>query len=372
MAVVGRRARVRRMLAALTTTLAAASVGVVAIGAPPAGASTEKIQRAQALGLLAFVPESSRPTCNISSVTADDPVIGSVADKALVQLACQSESDEESVFYTQFDSSEAMNTAFDAYDAGVPDGDACPGHGTWDQDDQDAGRWTCYLGKEIAGVTDPATVVWTQDANNILVAAYRNDSDLAALDAWWSSDDAGPLPEADDSGLPKLLTTTQFLANGKALKVVAPKSFRSTCKPIALSPAAMGATFYAWRAVATAGLRCHPDGVVAVEYLKLAPVASGASATAGIFGDFASAIDDADARFSDGDFTCEGEGTWSRKDRDVGQYACFFGTGDNGDYTGIAWTDEDQRILAYATVDGSDAQPLLNFWEDDSGPLMAR
>lgn len=371
MAVVTGRARARRMLA-VVGTLAVVSVGSAGVAAAPAGASTEKIQRAQALALLAFVPESSRATCNISDVTADTPVVGPFADKVLVQLACGSASDEESVFYTQFDGSEAMNAAFDAYNVGVAESDGCPGHGTWDQDGEDAGRWTCYLGKVNAGVTDPATVVWTQDANDILVAAYRHDDDLAALDEWWSSDDAGPLAEADHSNLPKTLTTTQWLANAKTLKAVAPRSFRSTCKPIALTPDAMGATFYAWRAVATAGLRCHPDGVVAVEYLQLAPVAPGASATAGIFGDFASEVDDSDARFHDSDFACEGEGTWSRKQRDVGRYACFFGTGDHGDYTGIAWTDEEQGILAYATVDGSNAESLLGFWEDDSGPLVAR
>ena len=101
-------------------------------------------------------------------------------------------------------------------------------------------------------------------------------------------------------------------------------------------------------------------------------VTRGASATAGIFADFASEVDDSDARFQDGDFTCEGEGTWARKQQDVGQYACFFGTGDEGDYTGIAWTDEDQGILAYATVDGTDGKALLDFWEDDSGPLVAK
>ena len=80
MAVVGRRARVRRVLAVVATTVATASVGIGGIGTAPAGASTEKIQRAQALGLLAFVPESSRPTCNIGTVDADTPVIGPLAD----------------------------------------------------------------------------------------------------------------------------------------------------------------------------------------------------------------------------------------------------------------------------------------------------
>jgi hypothetical protein len=373
----GRRETTRRIIGIVVGGLLAAAGGsafAAAFTATPAVAATEKTERAQVIDLLASIPLSSRVSCRTLPVLPTDVAIGPQAAHVIASVVCQSGSGEEHVFYTRFDDSASMEAAYAAY---VPDsgsGDSCPGSGTWDQDDEDAGKWSCYVTDNHNGVAESATIVWTHDATNTLASAYRDDSDLAALDEWWSSDDAGPLPEPDRDGLPKVLTTTQWLANGKALKGAAPKTFRSTCTPMSLTEDSMGRTFFAWRPWMLGGLHCEPDGVNAVDYFKFAPAASGSGdgALGALSDTFAGRVDESDARVHDGTFSCEGEGTWSRAKRAVGDYACFFDSSDAGDFTGLVWTDDAQDILAYSTVSTTGAEPLLEFWVGDSGPLPVK
>jgi hypothetical protein len=371
MAVGGERARARRVLTVVAATVSAAAVGIGAMGMAPAGAATEKRERAQVADLLASIPQSYRSGCEIAAPTAETPAIGPQVAHVLAQVRCHPESGAAVVFVTRFDDAASMDAAYTGYNPTPGEGEDCPGSGTWTQGDEDAGKWACYLSPNNDGVANSATVVWTHDATNTLSAAYRRDDDLAALDEWWSSDDAGPLAEPDAVGIPKLLTATQWFSNSKALKQIVPASIRPSCKPMALTQESIGGTFYSRRVWLTAGVRCSADGLDNVFYVKFTRGGSGASPTDAMFADLSASVDESASREQVGTLECEGQGTWSRKKRDVGEYACFYATDDSGEFTAMAWTDRTQDVLAYATVTGADAKTLLDFWENDSGPLAA-
>ncbi len=372
-----RRASTRRIVGVVIAGMIAVVGGstiTAAISAAPAGATAEKTERAQDLELLASIPQSSRPTCHTSPVLPTDAGVGPQAAHVIASLTCISASGDETIFYTRFDDATSMNAAFDGYTPEAGNGSDCPGSGTWDQDDEDAGRWACYLADNgNTGATDSATILWTHDATNTLSTAYRKDSDLAALDDWWSSDDAGPLAAPDHDGLPKVLTTTQWLANGKALKPLAPKSIRSTCSPLPLTEDALGPTFYNWRPWMLGGIQCTPDGVGPVKYLRFAPAVSDSDgALRALAANLAARAGGTQPQVHSGTFSCPGTGSWSRAKHTTGTYACFTETNDSGQFFGLGWTDDAQSIFAYSSISGADAQPLLDFWVGDSGPLEAK
>jgi hypothetical protein len=263
-----------------------------------------------------------------------------------------------------------MDAAFTGYNPTPGEGEHCPGSGTWTQGDSDAGRWACYLAPND-GVASSATVVWTHDDTTTLASAYRGDDDLAALDEWWSSDEAGPLARPDARGIPKLLTTTQWLTNSKTLRQVAPASIRRSCRPLVVTEESLGVVLYAQRVWLRGGLRCEVDGIDHMFYVKFAPGGPGTSPMDATFASLATDVDASEGRERVGTLQCEEEGTWSRAKRDVGEYACWYGTDQAGDFAAMAWTDRTQDVLAYATASGP-AAPLLEFWKGDSGPLAAK
>jgi hypothetical protein len=194
---------------------------------------------------------------------------------------------------------------------------------------------------------------------------------LAALDEWWSSDEAGPLARPDARGIPTLLTTTQWFSNSKALERVAPAAIRRSCRPLVLTEESLGATLYAQRVWLTGAVRCEGDGIDQVLYVKFAPGGRGTSPVDATFATVATNVDESESREHVGTLECEGEGTWSRAKRDVGEYACYYASDDTGEFAAMAWTDRTQDVLAFATVNGP-ATPLLQFWKGDSGPLAAK
>ena len=154
------------------------------------------------IGVLAFVPESYRGSCEIFD-TASDPTLAPFEADIVASVRCHPSSGADWVFYTEFDDTGVMDEAFDAFHPTEGDGSGdCPESGTWDQDGEDAGRWACYLSDKVYGVEEAAIVNWTHDESAILSNTLREDDDSDALDAWWSSDEAGPLPEPTSPGLP--------------------------------------------------------------------------------------------------------------------------------------------------------------------------
>ncbi len=351
----------------LAVIVAALVVGALA---PAAGAASEKIERTQIVRLLASIPKSYRAGCQIWSTPATEPAIGPQKSHVIAELRCFPGGGADVAFYTQFDDAAAMNAAFDGYNPQPGDGEQCPGSGTWDQDGVDAGRWSCYLA-DTNGDKD-ATVVWTHDDSNVLASAYRYDEDLAALDDWWSSDEAGPLAEPDRAGLPKVQSTTQWLANGKALERVVPSSHHDSCRPIPLTSDGLGESLYPVRMWLAGAVECSA-GEKPVSYYRFVPGAAGTAAMNVFFTRQADGyVDEADARDQLGTFSCEGRGTWSRRNREVGEYGCWHSTDEHGEYAEMEWTDTTQNVLGYASIAGADATPLLKFWKNDAGPLAAR
>jgi len=363
--------RARALVVAVEIVLVGV-LGAALLATAPASAS-EQSERTQAADLLASIPQSYRATCEIFPPSAETSAIGPQLAHVVAQVRCRPGDDVAWAFYTRFDGPEPMRAAFRAYngDADAAGDESCPGSGTWTQDDEDAGGWTCYVA-DNPGTPASATMVWTHDASNTLVTAYRSDDDLAALDEWWSSAEAGPLAERDTRGIPKALTSAQWRANSKALTRIVPVSLRRSCTPMALTAESLGATFSAQRVWLQGGVRCRARDLDSVFYVRFSPGGSGTSPADATFAALASSVDESTSRERVGTLECEGQGTWSRAKREVGQYACWYAADDQGEFTAMAWTDRTQDVLAYATTSGADAQTLLRFWEDDSGPLARK
>ena len=134
---------------------------------------------------LLHVPEAIRPTCVVDVVDPPNPLI-------LFSTNCTT-TDEITVVYTQYDSTDDMNAAYQDVFARVqidPDSGSCEDEATWpaessyDVEDVPAGRRLC--------TNDPRpTILWSDDRLTILSQATGPDA--VKLNEFWKTE-AGPLP----------------------------------------------------------------------------------------------------------------------------------------------------------------------------------
>ena len=379
----GKNNRGRLLVTALMvvlTTLGVASATTSGAGAVLTAGATERVERQATIELLASIPGSYREGCQIFDTLANDTTLGQFAGHIVASMRCYPASGADVVFYTQFDGVAAMDAAFDAYNPQPGDGtDGCPGTGTWSQRGATAGRWTCYLAENFDNVPAAAVINWTHAGSAILANAYRRDDDIAALDTWWTSADAGPLAAPSTDGLPSVLSARQWLDNAAALKRRSvPASHRASCHPAALTADSLGPALYPVRMWLVAALFCRARGVGVVDYYEFAPGSTGGAraervtALSSFFARQADGeVDEEEPRVTAASLDCESRGTWSRKGHEVGEYACWYvGDGETADYAAMEWTDTGLGILGYATsVDGR-AAPLLRFWANDAGPVV--
>ncbi len=367
----------RAVFTALVFVGAVVSSGVApsaAVAADSRPGSTTPEWARKIIGLLAYVPESYRTSCEIFDTTGD-PTLAPFADHVETSLRCHPQSGADLVFYTEFDDVDVMDEAFDAYNPTEGDGSGdCPDTGTWDQDGVDAGRWMCYLSDKVPNVDEAAVVNWTHDASAILSNSVRFDDDSDALDAWWESDEAGPLPEPTSPGLPTAVATSagwrRTAADIKRYDV--PVAHRSSCRPLEVSPDGLGGPLYRRRIWLLGAVGCDAGGINNVNYYRFGGDSSSGpeSPMEAFFRDQVDLhVDEEEPRVTERDIDCEGSGTWSQGGEERGEYACWYvGDGDTADYAAMEWTSTQDDILGYATsVDGR-AAPLIEFWDDDAGP----
>ncbi len=221
-------------------------------------------------GLLAYVPESYRASCDIFDTTVDHR-LGAFSADVVASVRCSPPSGADLVFYTEFDDVDVMDEAFDAFEpSGDSGGDECPDTGTWDQDGVDAGRWACYFSDDIVGVDDAAVITWTHDDTAILAIAARFDDDTDALDGWWESDEAGPLAGPTSALLPAAVVSTEgWRRNAADMKRSdIPPDERASCRVLPLSADGVGAALYRRRLWLLAAVQCQAAGIESVSYYR--------------------------------------------------------------------------------------------------------
>ena len=133
--------------------------------------------------LSTHVPKKNRDTCTHGK---------SVFDGLVAAVECfPKDSVIDSVVYIQFDSSAAMNTAYEeilTQNSVVREsGGSCSkgeiGEGTYNNEE---GRSMCVVDDE------GATVVWTDAALNIIGSARNESGDIRGVGEWWSDGPSGP------------------------------------------------------------------------------------------------------------------------------------------------------------------------------------
>jgi hypothetical protein len=327
------------------------------------------------IGLLSHVPEGLRGSCDLFD-TSNSPELAPFEASVVASVRCRPAEGADYVFYTEFDDVAVMDEAFDAFDPPPDDGSGgCPGSGTWDQDGVDAGRWACYFSNEVYGVDEAAVVNWTHDDTAILSNAFREDDDGEALDDWWSSDAAGPSPEATGGVLPNKIVSDEGWRNVSASLKHArvPAAHRASCRTIERSREGLGDALWRRRIWVRGAVVCTPDGINTVSYYEFdgdSDLDVESPLEAFFRTQVESQVDESEPRVSARDIDCEGSGTWSQAGEERGEYACWYvGDGDVADYAAMEWTSTDGEVLGYATSADGRARPLIEFWDDEAGPL---
>jgi hypothetical protein len=370
----GRRPFLALALAGLATIGSVVPATHAAAGSKPG--STTPAWAVDIVGLLAYVPESYRGSCDIFD-TASNEKLAAFDDSILASVRCRPPDGADYVFYTAFDDADVMDEAFDAFNPPPEDGSGgCPDTGTWQQDDVDAGRWTCYFSDEVYGVDEAVVINWTHDDTAILANAFREDDDADALDEWWSSDAAGPLAEPTSGVLPNGIVYEEGWRNlSAALKRDrVPASHRASCRTVEHSRDGLGDALWRRRIWLRAAVICRPDGIHGVTYYEFdgnSDLDVESPVEAFFRTQVDAHVDEDEPRVSARDIDCEGSGTWSQEGEERGRYACWYiGDGDIADYAVMEWTSTDGEILGYATSTDGRARPLIEFWDDEAGPSL--
>lgn len=317
-----------------------------AAGAPAAGAKWSARDVEAGRNLLKRVPEDLQPGCRFTDVRGKD------MDPTLVAaVECDLPGDKpaDTLSYHWYETMEDADAAYDAVVAEEEDllqSDGCGTYeGEYTLDDEAGGRYSCR------GLNLATSIVYTYEPFPVVGVITKLDGPSADVDAMGEFFDNEAGPTSLDSRIPSL-QTQKF--GGKAYKALLqriPKTIRKSCTP-------NGDSFTSpWVAFEINCLDPSP-GVAFARYTSYRDDEG-----------FEAAYDE--DRFAslhpfEAPEGCD-SGTWSIDGEDVGSYECGVGDG----RTFMTWTLDDARIVvsAYAEDSSMSTQELLQWWNDEAGPL---
>ncbi len=348
------------MRAAAVATLVAATVGGDAV-APAAADDVGKNDAVRSL--LSYVPTGHRYHCHAQDPTDPAAYTTEITDDSASisgALSCGPDDTASYIGYWQFTDAAAMDRTFDRFVTGnTASTENCPADGTWGFGDATNGRIGCFLTAAKAAVR-----VWTDDRTLILAEAALEDgnSDTFELRKWWK-DEAGPLEEADDTGLTEL-----DRSRSRALLKRVPERTRDSCSikdPFDVNPTGFVGPYFI---EAFVGCDAPAAGIGSVTYQMTSP---------DIIEDYldeAYSPTDAQVDAAADDAVCPVEGNWTvgkgKHKRTRGAYTCYFEQTSTGRHPVWTWTDTHEGILATARSRTGDADVLHDWWASKaSGPL---
>jgi hypothetical protein len=299
--------------------------------------------------LISHVPEAIRPSCTMKDLRAPG------GDQTVVaEIGCSVPSGDGnySLSYSQYDSQDSMQAAYDAavaepVDVARPDG--CTEDDGYTVGDVHTGSYACIPGKyqnSIVYTYEPLLVVAT-------LTDYLDDGfdlDATTLTDYWNND-AGPTSER--GSIPKLLSQKEGERLYQDLRSKIPAKIRSSCEPNRNSFT---------NPYVAVQVECeHPsDGVWLVRYTSYQDDA-GMNAAYDEDGFLA-------LRQEQSNDDCPASGTWKVKGAVRGRYACTVDL----DNSYLLWTLNKARIVAYAyaQVGDMDTASFLDWWNNEAGPNL--
>jgi hypothetical protein len=323
-------------------------------GDEPISTAAERANRTAGNQLLSLIPSSYEARCRIHTDedVATDPLLGAFADRIEAFVYCLTPDNTTNVHAIRFDDVDAVDALYEAYTPGGLAGQApeCATDGTWNEGQ---GRHKCFIGGTVA------QYAWTFPAENTVFLASRGDGDMAALTAFWESDEAPPVGDAE---VQPIVTDAQWRSNGRLLRKSVPKDIRGSCELAGVSTDGLGG-LHRDRLHMRAALGCSPGNGLGVQYASFDRPDS-----AQAFIDFVALGADEDTpRAEAGGVECEGTGTWSRRSRTVGDYACLYDVAGPGSI-GMSWVDRTQSVAVVVNHVDGDLDATIQFFED-GGPL---
>jgi hypothetical protein len=381
------------------TMLALAAIAIVALSAVSAVAATNaRVPSALAPGvdartraahdLVAFVPAEFRSTCTIPhprEPTDGSNVTQAMLDTITVELVCRPGNGVDTVIYTQHDSVDNADLDIDALidtkalDRESGDSGDCPSSSTYSlgKSHRRAGRVYCFLASaDNANSLPPGTpvITWTYEPLAIVAQTWGSSLDPEPLHSFYAND-AGPLSTPDRSGIPPLATAAALRSAGNALSAIIPKPSRTGCQiRDSLAEGVLG-SLYPYRLWITADVEeCTPDhGSQESEYVRFSDTQS----MNRYFDDYGVSSDPGgDERVTAEGIHCSGLGSYNTGNKKAGRVACNFAYFDPNaqpsatEYANILWTSIPTRVVASGFAPATQVRDLIQWWREDSGPIV--
>jgi hypothetical protein len=371
-----------RALALLVTCALGAGFAVAAMPAP-AGASSAPAPGVDddwtrgAHELLALVPREIRETCDVHEPDAIPRVDDDILDARRGALICKGADGAITTTYTKFTSSDAGDAYLDQIatpeeteDVADDPGD-CPTQFRIQRDgeDGDVGRYTCFLAGADEDLSAGTPVItWTYEPLAVVAQAYDTDLDLARLRKFWSND-AGPLSEADQRGIPPIPTAASLRTGGKRLLASVPEASRRACNIVdSLTPDALGSAFPSRLWIVADVEECRPKrGSIDTEYMQFANAAATDAFMGVLPASYAS-----DRRITVDGTKCGGTGTYQDGGRRAGRYMCWFSTDDTDaqesseEFAHLRFSDARNRLVVTGGAPAATVKALLAWWQNDA------